>query len=264
MSVTAALDTTAREIHTDRARIMSPVIHSLPLRFETTRWSVVLAAGGSDSAAARQALSTLCETYWYPLYAYVRRRGATADDAKDLTQSFFASLLDRRDFDDLRRERGKFRAFLLVALQHFLANDAIRQRALKRGGGAVPLSLAIDEAEGRYRHEPAEPMTPERIFDRRWALTVIERVLQHLRDDWRADGKGAEFDALRDSLLGEGPPGGYKAVAEALQTSEGAVKVAVHRLRKAFQKELKRQIAETVVDPAEIEEEIRYLIRAVA
>lgn len=224
----------------------------------------MIAAGGGEGSAARRALATLCEAYWYPLYAYLRRRGRGADDARDLTQAFLTSLLERRGFDGLREERGRFRAFLLASLQHFVANDAAHRRALKRGGGVAPLSLAFDGAEGRYRHEPAEPMTPERIFDRRWALTVIEGVLQRLREAWRDAGRADEFDALRDSLLGEAPPGGYRAVAARLGTTEGAVKVAVHRLRRAFQKELKRQIAETVLDPAEIDAEIRYLIRAVS
>lgn len=224
----------------------------------------MIAAGGGEGSAARQALAALCETYWYPLYAYLRRRGHDADDARDLTQAFLASLLERRGFENLHRERGRFRAFLLASLQHFIANDAAHRRALKRGGGVAPLSLTFDDAEGRYRHEPAEPMTPERIFDRRWALTVIEGVFQRLRATWRQAGRAEEFDALRDGLLGEAPAGGYAAVADRLGTTEGAVKVAVHRLRRAFQKELKRQIAETVLDPAEVDDEIRYLIRAVS
>ena len=150
---------------------------TIGVSFETTRWSLVVAAGSGDSSAARAALATLCETYWYPLYAYVRRRGTSADDARDLTQGFFTSLLERRDFEHLRQERGRFRAFLLASLQHFLANDAARRRTQKRGGGMTFLPLAFDEAEGRYRIEPAESSTPETLFERRWALTVIDRVL---------------------------------------------------------------------------------------
>jgi RNA polymerase sigma-70 factor (ECF subfamily) len=231
-------------------------------RFDTTHWSVVVAAGGGDASAARRALATLCETYWYPLYAYVRRRGHDADRARDLTQAFFASLLARNDFAGLRQDRGRFRAFLLAALQHFLANDAARERAQKRGGGLDPLPLAFDDAEGRYRREPADTRTPEQIFARRWALTVIDDVLRELRESWQAAGKTREFDCLKDALLGEGPAGGYKAVAEMLGTSEGAVKVAVHRLRKQFQRHLKQRIADTVLDAAEVEDEIRYLIAA--
>jgi DNA-directed RNA polymerase specialized sigma24 family protein len=232
------------------------------LSFETTRWSLVIAAGGDDSSAARTALATLCETYWYPLYAYVRRRGATPDDARDLTQGFLTSLLERRDFASLRQDQGRFRAFLLASLQHFLANDAARRRTQKRGGGITLLPLALDDAEGRYRYEPAEPATPETLYERRWALTVIERVLAHLRQEWEAESRAAEFDELKACLLGQAPAGGYSAIAGRLGTTEGAVNVAVHRLRWKFQAQLRQDIAETVSDAADINDEIRYLVRA--
>jgi RNA polymerase sigma-70 factor (ECF subfamily) len=232
------------------------------LTFDTTHWSVVVAAGGDDSSAARAALATLCETYWYPLYAYVRRWGASVDDARDLTQGFLLSLLERRDFENLRQERGRFRAFLLASLQHFLANDAARRRTQKRGGGVLLLPLAFDDAEGRYRVEPEEPSTPETLYERRWALTVIERVLARLREQWQAEARGAEFDELKACLLGQAPAGGYAAIAGRLDTTEGAIKAAVHRLRRKFQDELRRDIAETVSDPAEVDDEIRYLVRA--
>jgi RNA polymerase sigma-70 factor (ECF subfamily) len=230
--------------------------------FETTRWSLVIAAGGDDSIAARAALSTLCEMYWYPLYAYVRRRGANADDARDLTQGFFTSLLERRDFEHLRQERGRFRAFLLASLQHFLANDAARQRTVKRGGHVTFLPLAFDDAEGRYRIEPEESQTPETLYERRWALTVVDRVLSELRLEWEGHGRVAEFDELKACLLGVNPPGGYATIAARLEMSEGAVKTAVHRLRRRFQAALRRDIAETVSDPADVDDEIRYLVRA--
>jgi RNA polymerase sigma-70 factor (ECF subfamily) len=229
--------------------------------FETTRWSLVVAAGSDDTAAARAALAALCETYWYPLYAYVRRRGTSPDDARDLTQGFLMSLLERRDFEHLRQERGRFRAFLLASLQHFLANDAARRRAQKRGGGATVLPLAFDDAEGRYLVEPAGSTTPETLYERRWALTVIDRVLNDLRSEWKADGRTAEFDALKSCLLGMNPPGGYAAIAARLDTSEGAVKTAVHRLRRKFQAALRKDIAETVSDPEDVDDEIRYLVR---
>ncbi len=234
------------------------------MRFETTQWSVVLAVGGGDSSASRRALATLCETYWYPLYAYVRRRGHSPEDAQDLTQSFFASLLERRDFEDLSPERGRFRAFLLASLQHFLANDAAHRRAQKRGGGQPLRSLSLEDAEGRYQFEPAGPLTPESIFDCRWALTVIERVLDELRGDAREVGKSDEFERLKASLLGQAPAGGYAAIAKGLGTTEGAVKVAVHRLRRRFHETLRRHIAETVLSEQDVDEEIRYLIRAVS
>ena len=231
------------------------------MRFETTQWSLVLAAGGEDSHA-RDALATLCEAYWYPLYAYIRRHGASPDNAADLTQEFLASLLERKDLKTVRQERGRFRSFLLAALKHFIANDAARRRTQKRGGLITLVPLVADEAEARYRTEPAERTTPETLYERRWALTVIDRVLGSLQQEWIDGGHAAEFDELKESLLGQAPPGGYAAAAERLGTTEGAVKVAVHRLRRAFQSRLRRDIAQTVSDPADVDDEIRYLVRA--
>jgi RNA polymerase sigma-70 factor (ECF subfamily) len=230
--------------------------------FETTRWSIVAAAGGEDSAACRSALAILCESYWYSLYAYVRRHGADADDARDLTQGFLTSLLDRRHFENLRQDRGRFRAFLLASFQNFLAKDAERRKAKKRGGDATILSLSFEDAEGRYRLEPAEPATPQTLYERRWALTVIDRVLSGIRQEWESRKRAAEFDELKECLLGEIPDGGYGSVAARLGLSETAVRVSVHRLRKKFHMKLKQEIAETVSDPADIDDEIRYLIRA--
>ena len=220
-----------------------------------------MAAGGDDSSAARDALATLCETYRYPLYAFVRRRGASPDDARDLTQGFLASLLDRRDLASVDPARGRFRSFLLASLKHFLANDAARQQAQKRGGGAVLLPIAFDDAEGRYSVEPADPATPESLYERRWALTVIDRTLAAIRTEWAASGRETEFDELKGCLLGH-PSGGYAAIAGRLGTTEGAVKTAVHRLRRRFQEQLRQDIAGTVADPSEVEDEIRYLVRA--
>jgi RNA polymerase sigma-70 factor (ECF subfamily) len=232
------------------------------LSFHTTHWSLIVAARSDDSARARAALGALCEIYWYPLYAYVRRRGENADAARDLTQAFLTSLIERHDFDRLSPERGRFRAFLLAALKHFLSNDAARQHARKRGAGSVPIPLAFNAAEGRYNVEPSDTDTPESLFERRWALTVIDRVLATLRQESEAAGRGHEFDALKSCLLGEAPRGGYAVIARRLDTTEGAVKVAVHRLRRRFQTELRRQIAETVADETDVDDEIRYLIRA--
>jgi RNA polymerase sigma-70 factor (ECF subfamily) len=230
--------------------------------FETTRWSLVAAAGSEDSVACRAALAALCETYWYSLYAYVRRRGEDADDARDLTQGFLASLLDRHHFENVRKERGRFRAFLLASFQNFLAKDVARRNTQKRGGGATILSLSFEDAEGRYRFEPAEPATPETLYERRWALTVIDRVLARLRQEWEAKKRAAEFDELKACLLGEVPSGGYVAIAARLSLSETAVRVSVHRLKRKFQAQLKQEIADTVADPADIDDEIRFLIRA--
>jgi len=232
------------------------------LAFQTTEWSLVLVAGSDDSGAARAALSRLCEIYWYPLYAYIRRYGANPDDARDLTQGFLMSLLERRDIENVRQERGRFRAFLMASLQHFLANDAARRNTQKRGGGVQLMSLEFENAEGRYHFEPAEPVTPQTLYERRWALTVIDRVLAHLRLEWVATERTAEFDELKACLLGDAPSGGYTAVAERLGTTEGAVRVSVHRLRRRFRKKLQQEIGETLSDAADIDDEIRYLLRA--
>jgi len=232
------------------------------LSFETTRWSIIAAARGSDPEAAHAALSTLCETYWYPVYAFIRRWGADPDRARDLTQGFFASLLERRDIEQVQPERGRFRTFLLASAKHFVLNESARGRAMKRGGGVPLLSLAFDEAEGRYQFEPVDGTTPETLYERRWALTVLERVMATVQKKWQRAGRGAEFEVLKASLLGEGPPGGYAAAAQQLGTTEGAIKVAVHRLRRAFRNELRAAIGETVADPADVEEEVKYLERA--
>jgi RNA polymerase sigma-70 factor (ECF subfamily) len=231
-------------------------------RFETTRWSLVLAAGGGESSQARQALAALCETYWYPLYAYVRRQNYNADDAQDLTQAFFARLIEKQDVQDARRARGRFRSFLLAAMKHFLLNEAQHRRALKRGGGQTPLSIEGDTAEGRYRREPPDTSTPEVVFDRRWALTVLDRALGRLRREAVEAGKTAEFDALKACLTGDIPHGSYRMIGETLGLSEGAVKVAVHRLRRRFQRALRAEISETVLTDADVEKELQYLFRA--
>ena len=246
--------------HAVRATITG--YHSARLSFDTTRWSVIAAARGTDPEAARAALSTLCEAYWYPLYAFIRRWGADADAARDLTQAFLASLLERRDIQQVRPERGRFRTFLLASVKHFLLNEAVRRRAMKRGGGVALLPLAFDEAEGRYQFEPVDATTPETLYERRWAFTVLERVIAAVQTKWQVTGRGVEFEVLKAGLLGEGPPGGYAAAAEKLGTTEGAVKTAVHRLRKSFRTELRAAIAETVSNPADVEEELKYLERA--
>jgi len=230
--------------------------------FVTTQWSLVVAAGNENTSVAQDALATLYATYWYPLYAYVRRRGRPAEDARDVVQAFFLSLLERRDFGRLAREQGRFRAFLLASLKHFLANDFARRQALKRGGGANPCALSLDGAEDRYAREPADPMTPEMLYERRWALTVIDQVLITIRSEWRHQGREQVFDELRDCLLGTRPRGGYAETAARLAMSEGAVKTAVHRLRRRFQTELQHRVAETLSEPDDADDEIRSLIRA--
>lgn len=234
-------------------------MHPVPeQRFQTTRWSLVVAAGDDRSAVAKQALATLCEIYWYPLYAYVRRQGHDADAAHDLTQAFFLQLLERHDVQHLRRERGRLRSYLLGAVRHFLMNEAARGQRLKRGGGQTPIALEFDSAEGRHVQEPADSETPERLFERRWALTILDQVFNDLKQDWDSAGKVNEFEVLKDCLIGE-PRGGYDQVAAALGTTANAVGVAVYRLRRAFRARLREIIADTVVDEDAVDDEIRHL-----
>ena len=230
-------------------------------RFETTRWSLVLAAGESHSSAAREALAALFETYWYPLYGYVRRQGHDAEDARDVVQSFILSLLERDDLRALRPERGRFRAFLIVSLRHFLENRRVHDRALKRGGGQSPLPLDFGTAEGRYVLEPVDAGTPETAFDRSWALAVLHQVFRGIRAEWEAKEKATEFDRLKDCLMGELPAGGYRTLAFELGSTEAAMKMAVHRLKRRFQQELVREIRDTVTDDA-VDDELRYLLKA--
>jgi RNA polymerase sigma factor (sigma-70 family) len=230
-------------------------------RFATTQWSLVVAAGAETGSRGRRALSDLCEAYWYPLYAYVRRSGHDVADAQDLTQAFFVRLLEGDDLGSVAKERGRFRSFLLAAMKHFLLNQARARRALKRGGGAA-FAIEFDEAERQYSREPASHMTPETAFDHRWALTVLDRVLRRLRRGAVAAGRLAEFNALKPALSGELAHGSYREVGAALGMTEGAVKVAVHRLRKRFQRLLHDDIAATVEAKADVDDEIRYLIGA--
>ena len=229
--------------------------------FHTTHWSMVLHARG-DSAGAQAALAKLCAAYWYPLYAFVRRQGLGEHDAQDLTQEFFARLLQKGWLGDVERERGRFRSFLLAAMKHFLANEWDRSRAKKRGGGVATIALDAMSAETRYRHEPADTQTAEKLFDRRWAMTLLDQVLARLRAEMLAAGKLADFDALKFCLSGEKTA--YAEVARTLDMSEGAVKVAVHRLRERYRALLRAEIAETVATPEEIDGELRHLLTALS
>jgi DNA-directed RNA polymerase specialized sigma24 family protein len=231
--------------------------------FATTRWSLVLLAG-EGGAPARQALESLCRTYWYPLYAYLRRRGHSAEDGADLTQGFFARFLEKNYLQAVRPERGRFRSYLLAALKHFLENERKGREALKRGGGRPLLGLELAGAESRYRFEPSHDLTPERVFERRWALTLLDQVVGRLREEFARAGKPALFDRLKFSLTGEAAPMPYRDLAAQLALSEGALKVAIHRLRRRYRELLREEIGHTVADPAEIEDEIRHLFDAVA
>jgi RNA polymerase sigma-70 factor (ECF subfamily) len=200
---------------------------------------------------------SLCEHYWYPLYAYLRRRGYAADEAQDLTQDFFVRMVEGRYLDRADQKKGRFRSFILTSLKFFVADEEDRRRAHKRGGGAV-VPLELSSGEERYQREPAHDETPERIFERRWALSVLDRVMEKLREEFVQHGRPEHFERLKVFLLGQsGAP--YAALAREMNTSEGALKVAIHRLRKRYRELFRQEIADTVVDPAEVESELRFL-----
>jgi RNA polymerase sigma-70 factor (ECF subfamily) len=229
--------------------------------FATTRWSLVAAAQDPAAPESRQALADLCTAYWYPVYAYVRRRGHDHHQAQDLTQAFFARLLETNDLADADRTRGRFRSFLLTACQHFLANQHDHANAKKRGGGRSHVALDFADADQRYSHEPAHDDTPERLFDRRWALDLLDRALAELRTEYEESGRGKLFAALKGTLTG-GAEEGYAELARALDMTEGAVKVAVHRLRQRYRDRLRAAIAETVERPEDVDDEVRDLFAA--
>jgi RNA polymerase sigma-70 factor (ECF subfamily) len=232
--------------------------------FVTTQWSVVLTACRSDTTRAQTALEKLCRTYWYPLYAYVRRRGHPAPDAQDLTQAFFARLLERHWVGDADRERGRFRTFLLTAMSRFLADEWDKARAQKRGGGVAHVPIQLDTAETRYGHEPADNCTPEQGYERRWALTLLDTVLQRLRTEYENAGKGELFTGLNSCLVGSRESQPYSELAAKLDMNEGAVKVAVHRLRKRYRKLLRTEIAETMDATADVDQELHHLFAVLA
>lgn len=234
-----------------------------PRRFVTTHWSLVLSAGDAAGTAGADALASLCEAYWYPLYAFVRRCGYDADRAQELTQEFFARLLEKGYLRDADPVRGRFRSFLLAAMRHFLSNERDRLGAVKRGGRAAIVSMEIETAEGIYTREVPDTETPEVIFERRWALTTLERALARLRAEFEREGKQALLARLEGFLTGESETAPYAEVAKQLGMSEAAVKVAVHRLRKRYGALLRDEIGQTVLDPAEVDDEIRALFRAV-
>lgn len=232
--------------------------------FATTRWTVVLAAGRADSPESSAALETLCRTYWYPLYAFARRQGHAPPDAEDLTQSFFASFLEKNYLEGLSSERGRFRAFLLACFKHFLANEWDRAGRLKRGGDREFISLDAQSAEMRYLEEPADHLSPDRLYDREWALALLNLVLARLRAEVRAEGHEAQFDRMKVFLtLGKGARP-YAAVGAEMGLTENAVKVAVHRLRRRYRELLREEIAQTLVRPEQVQEEIHALFGAFA
>jgi len=230
--------------------------------FATTHWSVVLAAGG-DSSESAAALEQLCASYWYPLYAYVRRFGYAPHDAQDLTQAFFADLFRKNYFQAADPERGKFRSFLLIALRHFLNHEWEKRRAAKRGGGQGPVSFDEQTAEDRYQQEPATEGTAEGLYDRAWALSVFEQSLERLRKGCSEQGKAAQFARLKNYLTQEPGPGDYATAAASLGLSPNGVAVAVYRLRQSYASLVRQAIADTVRQPGQVEEELRYLISLV-
>ena len=230
--------------------------------FATTRWSLIAAIGETSSTESRDALASLCEMYWYPLYAYVRRKGHQAAEAQDLTQAFFAELLEKDRFQAADQERGRFRSFLLASLNNFIANQWRRANAQKRGGGNTLLSIDVESGEARYRGEPSHEMTAERIFERRWAMTLLDQTMSRLSDEYVRSDKTGLFEELKGHL-GQGPAAPYREVAERLGMSETAVKVAAHRMRKRCGQILREEIFHTVNDPDAVDSELQQLFAAV-
>ncbi len=232
-------------------------------RFASTHWSVVLAAGQLESPESNEALATLCRVYWYPLYAYARRRFDRSDEAQDLTQGFFAELLEKAYLQAVDPKRGKFRSFLLTAFKHYLAKERDRAAAQKRGGGRRPIPLDFQIGESRYLLEPADQQTPELVFERRWALTLLNQALTQLRQEFTNAGKQRLFEGLKESLMGDGSCRPYSQLAANLDMTELAVKVAIHRLRRRYQEVIRAAIAQTVASPDDIDDELRDLFAAV-
>jgi RNA polymerase sigma factor (sigma-70 family) len=232
--------------------------------FVSTHWSVVLAAKDKASPDSAAALETLCHAYWYPIYAFVRRQGYSPSDAEDLTQEFFTRLLTRDYLQAADKQKGRFRTFLQVALKRFLANEWDRSRRLKRGGGIPPLSIDATTAEGRYEAEAPKTLAPDRLYDLRWARALLDQALARLRAAYSAGGKTTQFEQLKGALTAERGDINYGELSQKMGLNEPAVRVAVHRMRKDFRRVFRLTVAETVENPEEIEDELRYLARLLA
>lgn len=232
-------------------------------RFLTTRWSIVLAAGDAGSPDADQAMHTLCAGYWYPLYAYARRKGSSPEDAADQTQEFFARLIAGDFLQSADPRKGRFRTFLLTVFQRFLASEYEKRRAIKRGGNRRIFSIDTADGERRYTFEPTDVATPESLFERRWALMLLDRVLERLEEEYRQKGKGCLFEHCRAWLAGASSDAGYAATAAELNMSEVAVRVAVHRMRQRYRDLIREEVAATVDAPDEIEAELQALRSAI-
>ena len=232
--------------------------------FVTTHWSLVVSAGRNDTPHARDALEKLCRSYWFPIYAFVRRQGHNPHDAQDLTQEFFARLLEKKQLAGADPARGRFRSFLLASLKHFLANEWDKAKAQKRGGGQALIPIDVAAAETTCGIEPADHLTADKIFERRWALTLLEQVLGRLRAEYVCDDREKLFEQLKPTLTEASRTVAYAEIATRLGTTEGAVKVAVHRLRQRYREVLRAEIADTVASPGEVDDEIRNLFAALA
>jgi len=230
--------------------------------FPTTSWTLVLQAAGPD--ARRSALEDLCSIYWAPVYAFVKSRVGNSEEAKDLTQGFFTRLLEKHDLRPSQPEQGRFRYFLLASVKHFLSNERDRARAQKRGGCHPPLPLGFADAGDRLMWEPIDTLTPEKVFEKHWATLVLDRALHTLRQEFAAAGKTPQFDSLKTCLTGNGPEEHYRELGAGLGMSAAAVKSAVHRMRHRFGEALRAEVAQTVADPAEVDDELRYLFSVVS
>jgi RNA polymerase sigma factor (sigma-70 family) len=232
--------------------------------FVTTRWSLVLAARQRPSPESAAALEAVCRAYWYPLYAYVRRSGSSPHDAQDATQEFFRRLLEKRWLDQADRGKGRLRSFLITALKHFLAKEWRRQAAQKRGGSQPHIPLDSEFAESRYAADPGTPEAADELFDRQWALTLLELAMQRLQSEFDTAGRSADFAVLKEFLAVSHSGIDYRAAAERLNISEGHARVAVHRLRKRFRELYREEIAQTLPDAADLDAELRHLANALA
>ena len=233
-------------------------------RFQTTRWSIVLVSAQSQAPGYKEALADLCKLYWYPLYAFIRHRGYSSEDAQDLVQGFFLHLIEYKTLSRVDRSKGKFRSFLLASLQNFLANEMDRARCVKRGGKAEFVYIDLEEAENRYGFEPVEELTPEKIFDARWAMALLGEAMNRLGQEYVAQGKGSMFQALRAFLdpINTKRLSSYEEVAGQLEVSVGSLKMQIHRLRKQYAATIREEISRTVSDPADVDMETHELCEA--
>ncbi len=228
-------------------------------QFATTRWSLVLSAGHRSSPDSQRALESLCEAYWFPLYAYVRRRVPDIDEAQDLTQAFFAELLEKNVVGSATPERGRFRAFLLTAFKHFLSKQWVKAKAQKRGSGRAPISLDFEEGDSQYRIEPSAGLTAEQLYDRQWAVTLLGQIMERLEDEFVQGGKAKQFQQLREFIIGEHSGTTYSDVASKLNMTEAAARMAAHRMRRRYRELLREEIAQTVAGSDDVDDEIRNL-----